>query len=406
MSIGKRVLTSILTAALFTTVAWPAFAAQDDFSAAPADTMTSLLTVQERLDAIESRKGQSEAYLSELDAQLTDLTKQLNTLQDQYSEKRAELDLISQQLTDAEKTAATQRENMALRIQYMYENSTGNGLLDAVFSTDDFQDILTRAANIKELSEFDRKMLEEYVAICDEIEDKKAEVEKEQKEIGTLEDKSVEKRDEIRTIYEETLSDIQKMAASIEDDQKEEARLLASIQEQEEELAVWLVPAAQQVATADYYAQYTQPAAAAAVSTQSAETADAASAENAAENAAEGADSAPAETAEEQTSSVPATTWTGSKLTRAGGVNQGPTGKETYYNLNMAGVVSIMRNMGNNDAYWVREDGVKMLGDYVMVAADLQEHPRGSVVESSLGQAIVVDTGYLEKDQLDVAVAW
>ena len=72
----------------------------------------------------------------------------------------------------------------------------------------------------------------------------------------------------------------------------------------------------------------------------------------------------------------------------------------------MSGVVSIMRNMGNNDAYWVREDGVKMLGDYVMVAADLQEHPRGSVVESSLGQAIVVDTGYLEKDQLDVAVAW
>ena len=416
MRIGKRVLTSVLTAALFTTVAWPASAAQDDFSAAPADAVTSLLTVQERLDAIEARKGESEAYLSELDAQLTDLTEQLNTLQDQYSEKRAELDLISQQLTDAEKAAASQRENMALRIQYMYENSTGNGLLDAVFSTDDFQDILTRAANIKELSEFDRKMLEEYVAVCEDIEVKKAEVEKEQKEIGTLEDKSSEKRDEIRTIYEETRSDIQRMAESIEDGQEEEARLLASIQEQEEELAVWLVPAAQQVATADYYAQYTQSAVTGAVQStgtaqntgaaQSTGTADAAAADAAAENTAEGTESAPAETAETQTSTVPPTTWTGSKLTRAGGVNQGPTGKETYYNLNMSGVVSIMRNMGNNDAYWVREDGVKMLGDYVMVAADLQEHPRGSVVESSLGQAIVVDTGYLEKDQLDVAVAW
>ena len=65
-----------------------------------------------------------------------------------------------------------------------------------------------------------------------------------------------------------------------------------------------------------------------------------------------------------------------------------------------------MRNMGNSDPYWVRDDGVKMLGDYVMVAADLQEHPRGSIVESSLGTSIVVDTGCLEKDQLDIAVDW
>ncbi len=28
----------------------------------------------------------------------------------------------------------------------------------------------------------------------------------------------------------------------------------------------------------------------------------------------------------------------------------------------MSGVVDIMRGMGNNDNYWVREDGAKMLG--------------------------------------------
>ena len=47
----------------------------------------------------------------------------------------------------------------------------------------------------------------------------------------------------------------------------------------------------------------------------------------------------------------------------SGSVYYGPNGKETYYNLNMSGVVDIMRGMGNNDNYWVREDGVKMLGD-------------------------------------------
>ena len=403
MRIGKRVATSILTAVLFTTAVWPTCtAAQDDISAAQPDAVTSLVTIQERLEAIEARKGQSEAYLSELDAQLTELAKQLDTLQDQYSEKRAELDLVSQQLTDAEKEASVQRENMALRIQYMYENSTGNGLLDAVFSSDDFQDILTRAANIKELSEYDRELLEQYVSVCEEIEAKRAEVEEEQEEIGKLEDQSVEKRAEIQTIYEKTLSDIQEMADSIEEGQEEEARLLASIQEQEEELAVWLVPAAQQVATAEYYAQYPQAPAAVQGEPAAAEVVETVQGTDA--SAAEGTENA--QTDAQAAPDAPTSSWTGPKLTRSGGVNQGPTGKETYYNLNMSGVINIMRNMGNNDAYWVRDDGVKMLGDYVMVAADLETHPRGSIVESSLGEAIVVDTGALEKEQLDIAVCW
>ena len=104
-----------------------------------------------------------------------------------------------------------------------------------------------------------------------------------------------------------------------------------------------------------------------------------------------------------------ATTWTGSKLTRRGGVNYGPTGKETYYNLNMSGVVRIMRRMGYSEAeypYWVRNDGCKMLGPYIMSAANLNHFPRGSVVESSLGWTLVCDTGYLQWDQLDIAVNW
>lgn len=101
-----------------------------------------------------------------------------------------------------------------------------------------------------------------------------------------------------------------------------------------------------------------------------------------------------------------------SKLNSQNGVNYGPSGKETYYNLNMDGVVWIMRNKGFSEEeypYWVREDGVKMLGDYVMVAADLSLRPRGSLVECSLGTAIVCDTGnfiYENPYQLDVAVDW
>ena len=75
----------------------------------------------------------------------------------------------------------------------------------------------------------------------------------------------------------------------------------------------------------------------------------------------------------------------------------------------MSGVIRIMRSMGNTDEYWVRDDGVKMLGDYVIVAANLNVHPRGSLVECSLGTGIVCDTGSFAQSnpyQLDIAVTW
>ena len=101
--------------------------------------------------------------------------------------------------------------------------------------------------------------------------------------------------------------------------------------------------------------------------------------------------------------------WKGPVLTKTRGTITGPSGKETYYNLNMAGVVNIMRSMGNTDEYWVRDDGCKMLGDYIMVAADLSIRPRGSLVDTSLGKGIVCDTGAFTARnpyQLDIAVTW
>ena len=99
-------------------------------------------------------------------------------------------------------------------------------------------------------------------------------------------------------------------------------------------------------------------------------------------------------------------------LTRQSGVFYGESGKETYYNLNMSGVVSIMRNMGYTEEeypYWVRDDGVKMLGDYVMVACDFGIRPRGTIVETSLGTALVCDTGGFatrSSTLIDIAVTW
>ena len=103
--------------------------------------------------------------------------------------------------------------------------------------------------------------------------------------------------------------------------------------------------------------------------------------------------------------------WRGSKLNRSNGTVYGPSGRETYYNLNMSGVIRIMNKYGYDyDDYAVRSDGVKTLGGYVMVAANLSVHPRGSLVATSLGTGIVCDTGGFVHNgsgvSLDIATSW
>lgn len=91
------------------------------------------------------------------------------------------------------------------------------------------------------------------------------------------------------------------------------------------------------------------------------------------------------------------------------GVNHFFGQKETYYNLPMERIVEKAEENGIYGDYWVREDGVKMYGHYVIVAAPWDIHPYGSTVETSLGEGIVLDTGKFAdvcKHQVDIAVSW
>lgn len=117
-------------------------------------------------------------------------------------------------------------------------------------------------------------------------------------------------------------------------------------------------------------------------------------------------------TEETTTTTLPANDWAGDVLSKSKGAIYGPSGKETYYNLDMSGVIRAMRYAGYSEEeypYWIREDGVKMLGSYVMVAANYEIRPKGTIIQSSLGYAIVCDTGGFARGnptQLDIAVSW
>ena len=102
----------------------------------------------------------------------------------------------------------------------------------------------------------------------------------------------------------------------------------------------------------------------------------------------------------------------GEGLTKAKGVftsvdSNGVSHRETYYDLNMS---SVMRNCGAGGNYTVRSDGAKVdAAGYVIVAANLSNYPRCSVVETSLGLGKVYDTGGFASTHthgFDLATDW
>ena len=392
------------------------------------ETSASLLSVQDRISTIEARKGKSEDYLRELNTQLDELTEELDDAQEKYSEKQIAFDKINQQLMDAERDKEVQAESMALRIQYIYENSTDAALLSAVFSSDNFTDILNQAENIQQLSQYDRSLLQKYEEACRVVEEKQSVVEQEKAVVQELRDECRQKWSDIQTVYEATMDEVDTLSESLDEEHAEEAALMAKIREQEEQFSglieqmiaetaamnVKVTPVTNaETGQTEYQIQDEDGSQLGTVTEQTAddtagETAgdvsggDAASEEGTTETASD-------DTGSTHGNGLAVEGWTGPVLNAFAGVNDGPTGFETYYNMNMAGVVDIMRGMGNTDEYWVRDDGVKMLGDYVMVAANLDIFERGSIVDCSLGQAIVCDTGGFaayNPTQLDVAVAW
>lgn len=91
------------------------------------------------------------------------------------------------------------------------------------------------------------------------------------------------------------------------------------------------------------------------------------------------------------------------------GVNYYNGFKETYYNLPMQGVCNILEHESINGYYWVRDDGCKMWGEYIMVGASFELFNRGDIVTTSLGKAMVCDTGtfaYENMYQFDIATTW
>ena len=314
-------------------------------------------------------KNEQDKKQSEVDAlneEKASVDADLASYIEQISKVSSDQKKCEEELTKAQAEADAQYASMKERIRFMYEEGSVS-MMNVLLRSQDMGDFLNHAYYVSTISEYDRKMLVEYQKITEKVKKKKAELASQKKKLEKLQ--------------QERLKNQEELAAKIKDATDELAAAKAAYAKASEaEKAAAKKRLEQAQANAKKVSQTEAPE-----------------------------PRAPKSKPSSSSGSGSNGSWNGRRLTRSAGTIMGPSGKETYYNLDMSGVVKIMRRMGNKDKYWVRGDGCKMLGNYIMVAANLQVRPRGSHIMTSLGMGIVCDTGGFARNniyQLDIATNW
>ena len=302
----KKLFSLVLATVLTAATVLPCYGAStkekiSNAQAEQAAAQSQLDSIQSRIDELNSKKGQSEEYLSELNQQLDDLQNRLQELQDQYDAKQNELVQIQADLEDAKAKEEEQYEAMKLRIQYMYENSSGNGYMAMLFSSKSISELISRAEYIQKISDFDRDLMQEYEDTVDQVKEKETQVQEEQAAIVELQQQSSDQQEAIQELYAAAYQELRTYSAELDDAKSSESALVDEINSKADAINDLIRQAKEEEIAAQKNAE--EEAAAAAAAQQAAAEAEAEAARVAAAEAANAAAKADTDTSSSSGSS-------------------------------------------------------------------------------------------------------
>lgn len=197
---------------------------------------SGLSDVQKMVQELETVKGDLQTYVTKLDANLSTIEAKIAEVKELIREKEEEIAVTTQVLEEAEETEAQQYEAMRQRIRFMYEKGSTFSM-ELLLSAESFGDMLNKADYIAKLSDYDRRMLEEYEATREEIEVCKAALEEEQAMLEEARAVVEQEQASLNALINEKTTQINAFEADISNKEQIIAAYEAEIKEQNETIA-------------------------------------------------------------------------------------------------------------------------------------------------------------------------
>ena len=240
----KRIWTAAAAGLLCMGLAFPVLADKTELNEAQdrkTELEEELEKTEDALKNLETLKGNTAAYVRELDESLSAVSDELETLNGSIAEKEGQIETTKGELEQAKETEKKQYESMKLRIKYMYERGD-TSYVELFMESDSLSELLNKAEYISKISEYDRQMLDQYAATKDEIAADEARLETEHAELLDLKEQteikqaSVEqllsaKQAELRS-YESQIAEAENQLSEYEKDLEAQEAAIRQIEEE------------------------------------------------------------------------------------------------------------------------------------------------------------------------------
>ena len=185
----SRTTIALLTAALVCSPFTKAYA---------DDTVDSL---EKQTNGLQNQLDSLNQDLTSLSAEITDLASKIEDTD--ASVQKAELDLAAAKLDEQ-----LQYDAMKKRIKYMYE--TGNtSLLQIIFSSESMGDFLNKAEFVKNITEYDRNMLDELQKVHELVAKKDSDLKAEQASLAEMKTNLDQQEQELNDKISSTSGELQ-----------------------------------------------------------------------------------------------------------------------------------------------------------------------------------------------------
>lgn len=217
-------------------------------------SQTQLDTVGDNIQRLEEEKaeeekqmnilGQSQSLLyqelGELDKNLSEIAGSLIKIEERRKELSSILESLQKEREAVEEKEQEYHDSMKMRIRFLYENGDEH-FLSLVMQAKSFTEAWDKLTYINEIHEYDRRMLEEYRRICEDISWKEEKYEQEQQEVQALEEELYERKIEAQNLISEikmSLLRTENMLDQTQGNASEYETLIAGQKEYERELEV------------------------------------------------------------------------------------------------------------------------------------------------------------------------
>lgn len=213
----SRTTIALLTAALVCSPFTKAYA---------DDTVDSL---EKQTNGLQNQLDSLNQDLTSLSAEITDLASKIEDTD--ASVQKAELDLAAAKLDEQ-----LQYDAMKKRIKYMYE--TGNtSLLQIIFSSESMGDFLNKAEFVKNITEYDRNMLDELQKVHELVAKKDSDLKAEQASLAEMKTNLDQQEQELNDKISSTSGELQASSEALAKAKEAQATAAAALKKKQEEEA-------------------------------------------------------------------------------------------------------------------------------------------------------------------------